>query len=143
MNKKIRFSNPPRRDFPDKQRLKDCLIQTLLQHGYSLSSLQYSFTSDEELREMNEQFLSHDYYTDILTFDLSDVKGEIEGDVYISRDRVRDNALKAGVSAEEEFCRVVAHGLLHLCGLKDKTKTEQERMRAEEDRFIALYSQPA
>jgi rRNA maturation RNase YbeY len=139
MLRKIRFHKAPGRDFPDKQRLKKCLIATLQNHGLSLSSLQYTFTSDEELREMNMNFLSHDYYTDILTFDLSDHASEVEGDVYISRDRVRENALRESVSAEEEFCRVIAHGLLHLCGYKDKTKKDKELMRRKENAFIELY----
>ena len=139
MLRKIGFHKAPAKDFPDKKRLKECLITTVQNHGLSLSSLQYTFTSDEELRQMNVEFLAHDYYTDILTFDLSDQAGVVEGDVYISRDRVRENALRESVNTEEEFCRVIAHGLLHLCGLKDKTKSEKEAMRSAEDNFIALF----
>jgi probable rRNA maturation factor len=139
MLRKIRFHKAPAKDFPDKKRLKECLIKTLQNQGLSLSSLQYTFTSDEELRKMNVEFLAHDYYTDILTFDLSDQPHEIEGDIYISRDRVRENALRESVQTEEEFCRVIAHGLLHLCGFKDKTKSEQESMRKEENNFISLF----
>jgi probable rRNA maturation factor len=139
MLRKIRFHKAPAKDFPDKKRLKECLITTLQNQGLSLSSLQYTFTSDEELRKMNVEFLAHDYYTDILTFDLSEQPSEIEGDIYISRDRVRENALRESVNTEEEFCRVIAHGLLHLCGYKDKTKTEKEAMRIAEDNFISLF----
>ena len=139
MLRKIRFHNAPKKDFPDKKRLKECLIITLQQYKFSLSSLQYSFVSDEELRQMNVEFLAHDYFTDILTFDLSDQPGNVDGDVYISRDRVRENARLELVHTEEEFCRVIAHGLLHLCGLKDKSKAEKEAMRVAENNFISLY----
>ncbi len=143
MTRNIRFSQAPRNGFPDRDRLRQCLQETVLLHQFRLSELQYTFVSDEELLEMNAQFLAHDYYTDILTFDLSENECDIEGDIYISRDRVRDNAQIAGVSVEEEFCRVIGHGLLHLCGLKDKTPNEQAAMKEAEDRFISLYKQTA
>ena len=139
MLRKIRFHNAPKKDFPDKKRLKECLILTLQHYGFGLSSLQYSFTSDEELRQMNVEFLAHDYFTDILTFDLSDQPGDVDGDVYVSRDRVRENARLESVRTEEEFCRVIGHGLLHLCGFKDKSKAEKEAMRSAENNFISLY----
>ena len=141
MSKKIRFAQAPRKDFPSPALLKKCLQKTLEAMGFRLESLQYTFLSDDELLEMNKEFLAHDYYTDILTFDLSEAKGIIEGDVYISRDRVRENAVAAGVGAEEEFCRVIGHGLLHLCGLKDKTKADAEKMRLAEDAFIRLCNE--
>ena len=143
MTRNIRFSQAPRNGFPDRDRLRECLKETVILHQFRLAELQYTFVSDEELLEMNAQFLDHDYYTDILTFDLSENEGDIEGDIYISRDRVRENAQNAGVSTEDEFCRVIGHGLLHLCGLKDKTTAEQAAMREAEDRFISLYKQTA
>ena len=138
---KIRFSQAPVKNFPDRKLLRTCLEETAQKHNFSIRLLQYVFVSDEELLEMNRDFLAHDYYTDIITFDLSEIEGEIEGEIYISRDRVRENADNAKVSVDDEFCRVIAHGLLHLCGLKDKSKEEQTLMRESEDAFLTLFMQ--
>ena len=138
---KIRFSQAPSKNFPDRKLLRTCLEETAQKHNFSIRLLQYVFVSDEELLEMNRDFLAHDYYTDIITFDLSEIEGEIEGEIYISRDRVRENAANAKVTIEDEFCRVIAHGLLHLCGLKDKSKEEQVLMKKSEDAFIKQFRQ--
>jgi probable rRNA maturation factor len=87
---------------------------------------------------MNRQFLQHDYYTDILTFDVSERGGPVSGELYISVDRVRDNAHGLGVSAVEEMQRVIIHGSLHLCGYKDKLKKQQLLMRQKEERYLRL-----
>jgi len=138
---KIRFSQAPAKNFPDRKLLLTCLEETAQKHNFSIRLLKYVFVNDEELLEMNRDFLAHDYYTDIITFDLSEIEGEIEGEIYISRDRVRENADNAKVTIEDEFCRVIAHGLLHLCGLKDKSKEEQVLMRESEDAFIKQFQQ--
>ena len=138
---KIRFSQAPAKNFPDRKLLRTCLEETAQKHNFKITLLQYVFVSDEELLEMNRDFLAHDYYTDIITFDLSEIEGEIEGEIYISRDRVKENADTAKVTIEDEFCRVIAHGLLHLCGLKDKSKEEQTLMRESEDAFIGQFKQ--
>ena len=88
--------------------------------------------------EINRQFLTHDFYTDIITFDLSETNA-IQAEIYISVDRVRDNALKLGVSFKSELHRVIFHGVLHLCGYKDKTKGEKEKMRDKEEFYLARY----
>lgn len=107
---------------------------------YSILELNYIFCSDEYLLQMNKDFLSHDYYTDIITFDNSELKGKIEGDIFISIDRVRDNAKLQQTTLKDELHRVLAHGLLHLTGYKDKTKKESTLMRKKEDAFLALRS---
>ncbi|HVY76018.1 MAG TPA: rRNA maturation RNase YbeY [Puia sp.] len=109
-----------------------------------LERIQYIFCSDDWLWEMNRGFLQHDTYTDILSFDLSEPGTGIRGEIYISLDRVRDNARKLGVPFKEELCRVVFHGALHLCGYKDHTKREKLEMRGKEDQYLRLYakSQP-
>lgn len=105
---------------------------------YSILELNYIFCSDEYLLQMNKDFLDHDYYTDIITFDNSEVKGKIEGDIFISIDRVKDNSQLQKTSIKDELHRVLAHGLLHLTGYKDKTSKEQEMMRKKEDASLSL-----
>lgn len=103
-----------------------------------LGEVAFIFVSDDRLLDMNREFLQHDYYTDILTFD-SSVGGILSGDLYISVDRVRDNADTYGVSFESELRRVMAHGLLHLMGFVDKTEAEVSEMREAENRSIKLF----
>lgn len=105
---------------------------------YSIQELNYIFCSDEYLLQMNKDFLNHDYYTDVITFDNSEVKGKIEGDIFISIDRVKDNAQLQKTTIKDELHRVLVHGLLHLTGYKDKTNKEQEMMRKKEDSSLSL-----
>jgi len=103
--------------------------------------LQYVFCSDEYLHAMNLDFLKHDTYTDIITFDLSDDPlNLIEGEIYISVDRVAANATDLGLPFEEEALRVIFHGALHLCGYGDKTKAAKTEMRAREDYYLDLFA---
>jgi rRNA maturation RNase YbeY len=124
-----------------KKKLKQFLEVIAGKEGFSIGDLSCVFCSDEYLLQMNRQFLEHDYYTDIITFDLrQDAKlKELVGEIYISVDRVKDNAGALGVSFEDELCRVVFHGVLHLCGYKDKRKVDVVKMRAAEDRYLGLY----
>lgn len=105
----------------------------------SLVDLNYIFCSDDYLLEINKSHLQHNYYTDIITFDLSYEPGKITGEIYISTDRVRDNASSLGVSIREELHRVIFHGALHLCGYKDKTKQDAKEMREAEERCLKEY----
>ena len=89
---------------------------------------------------MNEHYLHHHTYTDIITFDLSKNKKEVEGEIYISTDRVRENAVLFKVSLRDELHRVMIHGVLHLCGYKDKTPQDVKRMRNKEDYYLSLRS---
>ncbi len=107
--------------------------------SFVLSNLSVVFCSDEFLLKMNVEYLQHDFYTDIITFDYSDGKS-ISGELFISVDRVRDNAIALNKSFESELLRVIAHGVLHLMGYKDKSKADQKKMRSEEDAAILLYS---
>jgi probable rRNA maturation factor len=100
-----------------------------------LQSLTYIFCSDEYLLKINQDFLKHNYYTDIITFDMSETK-EIIGEVYISVERVKENANNLGVSTTNELHRVIFHGALHLCGYKDKANLEIKKMRAREDFYL-------
>ena len=94
--------------------------------------------SDELLLETNQKYLNHDYYTDIITFDYTE-EDQISGDLMISYDRVKENAKKENVSVQEELRRVMAHGVLHLLGLKDKSEREAAEMRAQEDAALVLF----
>ena len=122
-----------------KTRLKAFLKTLFQREGQQLHGLQYVFCSDAYLLEMNQQFLQHDTYTDIITFELSEVENETMGEIYISIDRVRDNAAKFKVSEEQELHRVIFHGALHLCGYKDKSKNDAALMRKKEDECLAEY----
>ncbi|MBU3026708.1 rRNA maturation RNase YbeY [Zobellia galactanivorans] len=104
----------------------------------SLDQLDYIFCSDEELLDMNQKYLSHDTYTDILTFDYTEDEA-IAGDIFISVDRVRDNAQDLNTEFEEELRRVMAHGVLHLFGYKDKTDEEASLMRTKEEEKMAMF----
>lgn len=100
-------------------------------------NINYIFVTDEHLYKMNVQFLNHKTYTDIITFDYSD-RNKVEGDIYISTDRVIENADKFNSDIETELHRVIIHGVLHLCGYKDKTPKDAKKMRLMEDRSLAL-----
>lgn len=106
--------------------------------GYEVGNLDYVFVTDDELLEMNKTYLDHDYYTDIITFDYTE-GNVLAGDMFISTDRVKENAVEFGVSFEKELMRVCVHGLLHLCGYGDKTDNEINLMREKEDFYINRY----
>ena len=101
--------------------------------------INYIFCDDDYLLKVNQDFLDHDYYTDIITFDY--VKGKtISGDIFVSLPRILENASILSQDFEKEFNRVLAHGILHLCGYKDKTEEEQIQMRAKEDFYLGTFT---
>jgi len=102
-------------------------------------SVAYIFCSDDYLLRINQDFLKHDYYTDIITFPLSVSDAKVEAEIYISIDRVRDNALKLKTSFDRELLRVIFHGILHLMGYQDKTPAQKEDMRLAEDKWIKRF----
>ena len=95
--------------------------------------------TDDELLEINQSHLQHDDYTDIITFDLSDTEACIDGEIYISIDRINDNAEKFNCTKEDELIRVLSHGVLHLMGYKDKTENDSKKMRDAENLSIKIY----
>ena len=110
-----------------RKKLKAFLITQASSYGRPIKSLSVIFCSDEYLLNMNKDFLQHDYYTDIITFDLAEKKTDpIEAELYISIERVTDNAIQLGVTNKQELLRVVFHGLLHLLGFKDKTLKDKQ-----------------
>lgn len=120
----------------NKLNLKRWIKATIVAEQKTLGELNYIFCSDEYLHEMNVEYLNHDTLTDIITFDNSEKKDEITGDIFISIDRVVDNAKKFEVSVEDELHRVMVHGVLHLIGYKDKKKEEKETMRFKENFYL-------
>ena len=121
-------------DLPDEQKLTDWLLGVAESEGKPFVEVTYIFCSDERLREMNVEFLDHDYYTDVITFPYAD--DAVHGDVFISSERVADNAQTLKVPFEHELCRVLVHGVLHLAGYLDKTEEAERVMREREDFYL-------
>jgi probable rRNA maturation factor len=134
------FYNDVSFSLPSRGRLKLFIPNIFrLETTKTLRELNYIFCSDEYLLQVNKEFLKHDYYTDIITFDLSDNDSEIAGEIYISIDRVRDNARVNNTWIYMELHRVIFHGVLHLCGYKDKKAADSQQMRAKEDYYLKKY----
>jgi rRNA maturation RNase YbeY len=133
------FTEDIRFNLPKKQKRKQWLKSIALSESFLITELNYIFCSDDYLHQMNVDYLNHDTYTDIITFDNSEEKSKIEGDVFISVDRVRENATKHNISEELELSRVISHGLFHLMGYKDKSKEEALKMRSKEEYAIELF----
>ena len=129
----------PRFTFSRRSTLKSFLARIFVLENVALDSLTCVFCSDNFLLEMNRLHLSHDYYTDIITFNLAD-GAPVAGELYISIDRVRENAKELHLPLQTELLRVIFHGVLHLCGYKDSNATQREEMRAAEDKYLNLYA---
>lgn len=125
----------------NRNKLKAFLPSIAKTYKMQFISLTYVFCTDEYLLQVNNQFLQHDFYTDIITFNMGSLNNCIEGEVYISIERVKENAMLHNTSIANEMHRVIFHGLLHLCGLKDKSKNDIKIMRTAEDRFLKQYFQ--
>ena len=119
--------------------LKSFLEQQMKKEGIKVECLQYVFCSDKYLLNINKQYLNHDYYTDIISFDLSEIKGQLVGDVYISVDRVKENAKTMKNTQVNELLRVIFHGALHFCGYKDKKSADAKLMRSMEEKWLKVY----
>jgi rRNA maturation RNase YbeY len=122
----------------DQDKIKDWLNRIILNHGYELENLTYIFCSDEYLHQINLDYLDHDTYTDIITFNNADQAGVIESDIFISIDRVKENAGALNLPFLDELHRVMIHGVLHLVGFDDKTPELKQKMQQEEDQSLAL-----
>ena len=121
----------------NKQALKDWIKRVALKEQKQIGTINYVFVSDEALLKMNEDYLKHNTYTDIITFDYTEDK-KINGDIFISIDRVAENANTFNVSFNNELHRVIIHGVLHLCGYKDKKKADAELMRKKENQSLKI-----
>ena len=122
----------------DEQRYSNWISDIISSENKTEGEINYIFCDDDYLLEINQQYLNHDTLTDIISFDYS-LGNEINGDIYISIERVKDNALDFNVDFEEELKRVLAHGVLHYCGYKDKTETDELLMRSKEDEKIKMF----
>lgn len=123
-----------------KQEIVPWLNRLITLEGYKAGKINYIFCDDEYLLKVNRDFLNHDYYTDVITFDY--VKGKtVSGEIFVSLPRISENADLLKSSFLDELHRVLAHGMLHLCGYKDKTPDEQEEMTARENHYLALLNE--
>lgn len=137
----ISFSFQKKFNLHSRTKLKEWIKKTAEQRGKKIGNISYIFCSDDELLQINNQYLKHDYYTDVITFDYSEGV-VLNGDIFISIDRVKDNAEQVGVTFEEELYRVMIHGVLHLSGVNDKTEQQAKQMqKAEEDSLKLLFGQ--
>jgi probable rRNA maturation factor len=123
----------------NKKLLKDFLAKLFQTETLKNLKLQFVFVTDEALLEMNKKYLNHNTYTDIITFPLEETDKEVEAEIYISIDRVTENAIKFKTDYYTELHRVIFHGVLHLCGLKDKTEKQKQLMRQQEEYWLKKY----
>jgi len=137
---KVQFIHHDRRPaLRNRKRLKLFLEDLFKHERRALENLCVIFCSDKHLLGINKQFLKHDFYTDIISFDLSAPGAGAAGEIYISVDRIEDNARKLETTYQEELHRVIFHGALHLCGYKDKNKEDVKEMRAAENKCLQQY----
>ena len=123
----------------NEEQISGWIKDVIALEGHELGELNYTFVSDDELYRMNVEYLNHDTLTDIISFDYT-VGKVLQGDVFISVERVKDNAADFNVDFESELFRVIIHGVLHYCGYKDKTPKEKELMRSREDLYLSFLS---
>ncbi len=133
------FAEDVEYDLPNPTKAKRWLKFVIETEGFTLNQLNYIFCSDEYLLNMNREHLQHDYYTDIITFDTSDNEKQVEGEIYISTDRVKENAENLSIEFDEELRRVIVHGVLHLVGYIDDTEASKGKMRQKEDFYLKNY----
>lgn len=126
-------------DLPAEEKLTAWLLDIVYKEEKTITQLSYIFCSDEYLLEINKTYLNHDYYTDIITFPYKQGH-EIESDIFISIDRIRENAIEYDTTFESELLRVIAHGLLHMSGYGDKTEEDQEKMTEMENQCLDMWS---
>ena len=136
----IQFSFQTNYPLKSRTKIKQWIKQVIEAKGKKTGNITYIFCDDEYLLEVNKQYLQHDYYTDVITLDYVE-NDLISGDIFISTDRVRENALAFGSSETEELHRVIIHGALHLLGLKDKNEKEASQMRQAENEALKLLNE--
>lgn len=134
----IHFSIEKSFVFNNRLRTKAWIKQIITNHKKKCGNISYIFTDDKNILVVNQQYLNHDYYTDIITFDYAE-KEIINGDIFISVERVKENAQEFNTSFDNELHRVMIHGILHLLGFKDHSKKEEQTMRQKENEALALF----
>jgi rRNA maturation RNase YbeY len=139
MEPSIHFFEEGLKYMPDQaDTIRRWIDKSIQSEDKKAGELNIIFCSDDYLHKINLEYLNHDTFTDIITFDNSEEEDSIEGDLFISIERVQENARDIGVSFEEELARVMIHGVLHLIGYKDKSPEESQKMRAKEDHYLSL-----
>lgn len=123
----------------DKELYTKWLYRIFSKNDAELDSLNYIFCSDEYVLKINREYLDHDYYTDIISFPYAEKPEAIKGDIFISIDRITENAKEHNTNFDSELLRVMAHGILHFMGYKDKTPSEKKEMRKKEEEMIELF----
>lgn len=136
----ISLINYPKQILTTASEVEKWLDEIATSHNYGIKDLIYTFVDNKRILDINKRFLNHDYFTDIITFDYC--KGrKVLGEIFISVDQIKIQAKEYAVEFEEEFLRVVAHGLLHLIGFDDKKEEDRQMMRKEEEKCLVLHSQ--
>jgi rRNA maturation RNase YbeY len=135
----INFNYETDFELDSEEQISKWIIDTISTESHKLEEINYVFCDDEYLHKLNVEFLKHDTLTDIISFDYS-IGKIIQGDIFISVERVADNAKDFGVSFEEELLRVIIHGVLHYCGYKDKTDIDAKEMRDKENHYLSLFN---
>lgn len=130
------FEEDIKYNLKDKTKVRQWIKDTIAAEGYHLDELTYIFCSDFYLLQINQQYLDHDTFTDIITFDNSTEKKTVTGDIFISIDRIRENAAKFNQTVANELHRVIIHGVLHLLGYKDKSDADRKKMTLMEDKYL-------
>lgn len=120
----------------EKRNINSWIKLCIAEEGKKINTISFNLCSDEYILQLNNEALQHDYYTDIITFELNEKNEPIEGDIYISIDRVKDNAKTLNIPFITELQRVLIHGVLHLCGYKDKSTKEEKQMREKENYYL-------
>lgn len=127
----------------DQEEISGWIQRTIIKEKHKAGQVFFLFTTDDYLLKMNRTYLNHDYYTDIITFGTSEETGIVSGELYISLDRIKENAQTMNLTFESELFRVMIHGVLHLCGYGDKTPDELETIRSKEDLYLCfLFKNP-
>jgi len=134
----ISFNYENEFELPNEDQIATWISQVILSENKKEGEINYIFCDDEYLLNLNEQYLDHDTLTDIISFDYS-IGNEIHGDIFISTERVLENAADFKVTFEEELQRVLVHGVLHYCGYKDKSEADEQLMRSKEDEKIKMF----
>ena len=125
-------------ELSNKEQVSDWVLRVINSKGYKLGNIGYAFFNDEDLKNLNIKFLSHDYYTDVISFDET-ADQVVSGNIAISVDRVKENATQIGVDFEEEMHRVMIHGVLHFIGFNDKTSSEKKEIREQESLALSMF----
>jgi probable rRNA maturation factor len=139
-NKKISFHYIEAKfSFRQREKIKEFILQLFKKEGKKVDAINYIFCTDEYLFTLNVEYLNHDTYTDIITFFYSEKSQPVVSDIYISIERVKENANKFQTTFKHELMRVIFHGALHLCGYKDKTEAEKAKMRQKEELYLSSF----